>query len=59
VFRLVASDPTVSRTINTLAKDAPAVLTAINRGGRRPGPGCGSQPASTLARRDRCHCSRW
>ena len=30
VFGLVASDPTVSRCIDTLAADAPAVLTAIN-----------------------------
>jgi hypothetical protein len=30
VFGLVASDPTVSRCIDTLAADAPAVLAAIN-----------------------------
>jgi len=30
VFGLVASDPTVSRLIDTLAADAPAALTAIN-----------------------------
>ena len=30
VFGLVASDPTVSRCIDTLAADAPAALTAIN-----------------------------
>src|SRR5918997_5237647 len=30
VFGLVASDPTVSRTIDALAKDATAALTAIN-----------------------------
>jgi hypothetical protein len=30
VFGLVASDPTVSRTIDRLASDAPAVLSAIN-----------------------------
>jgi hypothetical protein len=30
VFGLVASDPTVSRLINTLAADAPAALTAIS-----------------------------
>jgi hypothetical protein len=30
VFGLVASDPTVSRTIDALAKDAPAALKAIN-----------------------------
>ena len=30
VFGRVASDPTVSRTIDALAKDAPAALTAIN-----------------------------
>lgn len=31
VFGLVASDPTVSRTVDVLAKDAPKVLTAINK----------------------------
>ena len=31
VFGLVASDPTVSRTIDALAKDAPVVLTAIDK----------------------------
>jgi hypothetical protein len=31
VYGLVASDPTVSRTIAALAADAPAALTAINR----------------------------
>jgi len=30
VYGLVASDPTVSRTIDALAKDAPAALTAIH-----------------------------
>jgi hypothetical protein len=30
LFGLVVSDPTVSRTIDALAKDAPAALTAIN-----------------------------
>ena len=31
VFGLVASDPTVSRTVSALAKDAPAVLAVINK----------------------------
>lgn len=31
VFGLVASDPTVSRVIDPLAADAPAVLTVIGR----------------------------
>lgn len=30
VYGLVASDPTVSRTVSALAQDAPAALTAIN-----------------------------
>jgi hypothetical protein len=30
VYGLVASDPTVSRTIDALAKDAPAALAAIH-----------------------------
>jgi hypothetical protein len=37
VFGLVASDPTVSRTVSALAKDAPAVLTATNTPAGGPG----------------------
>jgi hypothetical protein len=34
LYGLVASDPTVSRTIDALATDAPAALAAINRAAR-------------------------
>ena len=40
VFGLVASDPTVSRLIDTLAADADRALAAIESA-RRPGPGSG------------------
>jgi hypothetical protein len=42
MFGLVASDPRVSRTVTTLAKDAPAELRAIDTAGHRPASGCGS-----------------
>jgi Transposase DDE domain group 1 len=45
VFGLVASDPTVSRTIDRLAQDATAALTAIDTA--RPAPGHGNWPVTT------------
>ena len=47
VYGRVASDPTVSRTIDGLAADADAALTAIDGPGRPAGRGRGSWPAST------------
>ena len=44
VWGLVASDPTVSRTIAALAADAPAALTAIDTARAAAAPGCGRGP---------------
>ena len=47
VFGRVASDPTVSRTIDALAADAPAALAAIDQPERPRGRRCGRQPGGT------------
>ena len=51
----VASDPTVSRTVDALAADAPRAMAASAARGRRPAPGSGSSPDSTrlITRRTR------
>jgi hypothetical protein len=46
VFGLVASDPTVSRTIDALAADAPAALRAIHAARAVAADECGGWPAS-------------
>jgi len=47
VCGLVASDATVSRTVDALAADAPAVLKAIDRRGRSRELGRGLRPRNT------------
>jgi hypothetical protein len=47
VFGAVASDPTVSRTITTLAQDAPTTVRALRYARATPGRWRGSVPAST------------
>jgi hypothetical protein len=47
VFGLVASGPTVSRTIDRLAHDTTRALAAIDTAGPPPAPGCGVWPVST------------
>lgn len=46
VFGRVASDPTVSRTVDALAKDAPRALAAIDAA-RTHARWCGNWPGST------------
>jgi hypothetical protein len=56
VYGLVASDPTVSRTIERLAQDAPRALAVIHaargRGCSGVGTGGGKRPRSRRRRRD-------
>ena len=47
VFGPVASDPTVSRCIDTLAADAPAALAAIHAARPPPAPAPGRWPVNT------------
>ena len=48
VFGPVASDPTVSRTIDRLADNAPRPWPRSRARGPRPAPAHGSWPATTL-----------
>ncbi len=58
VFGPVASDATVSRTVDTLAADAPRALAAINTVRAQARAGCGRWPGSTHRTRTRTPSTR-
>lgn len=59
VFGPVASDPTVSRLVGTLADHVEAVEAAVNRARRTVRRGCGTWPASTHQRLESVLSVRW
>ena len=59
VFGPVASDPTISRLVGTLADHVEAVEAAEAGPARRCGSGCGTWPASTHQRLESALSVRW
>ena len=59
IFGPVASDPTVSRLVGTLADHVEAVEAAEAGLARRCGSGCGTWPAGTHQRLESALSVRW